>query len=122
MTPEPGISPREGGVKCPGQTPMALTGRQKGQLRGKGQKLDVALFVGKAGASEPIVKELDRLLAGRELVKARFPAGPPGERRAAAAGLAAACGADLVGEVGRTALFYRPNERLDPAARAIAEG
>ena len=96
---------------------MALTGKQKGMLRGLGQNLDVAVTVGKGGVGQPFIAEMNRLLDGRELVKARFPAGPRDERHGAAAGVSTACDAELVGEVGRTALFYRPNAHLAPSKR-----
>jgi len=98
-----------------------LTGKQKSVLRGLGQKLGAAVTVGKSGAADPLVRELSRALETRELVKIRLPAAAREERHALAARLAAACEAELVGEVGHTALLFRANERLDPEKRVIVD-
>jgi len=99
----------------------ALTGKQKGGLRGLGQKLDVAVTVGKGGVADSLVRELDLALERRELVKVRLPAATRGERHELGMRLAAACGAEWVGEVGHTALLYRANERLDPSQRVTVD-
>ena len=94
---------------------MTLTGKQRSVLRGLGQRMDVAVTVGKGGIADSLVRELDRLLANRELVKVRLPAARREERHEAAVNLAAACEAELAGEVGHTALLYRANEQRDPS-------
>lgn len=100
--------------------PMGLTGKQKSVLRGLGQKREAAVTVGKAGVTDALIRELDRVLTDRELVKVRLPAGP--DRHALALHLASSCQAELAGKVGHTALFYRPNDHLDPSKRVIVEG
>lgn len=77
-------------------------------MRATGQKLPVLLTVGKAGLTAAVSAALVDLLSRQELVKIRLPAGAPAERKALAAALAAAAGAECVGMVGRTALLYRP--------------
>jgi len=99
----------------------ALTGKLKSALRGLGQKLDVAVTVGKGGIADPLVRELCRALGSRELVKVRLPAAAREERHEVAVRLAAACEAELVGEVGHTALLYRANEPLEPSMRVIVD-
>lgn len=89
-----------------------LTGKQKSHLRSLGQRLDPLLTIGKAGPTQAVAAAVGELLARRELVKLRLPAGPGPERRALADEIAAAAGAQCVGVVGRTALLYRPNESL----------
>jgi RNA-binding protein len=89
-----------------------LTGKQKSHLRGLGQRLEPLLTIGKAGLTEAVAGAVGELLARRELVKLRLPAGPGPQRRAMAEELAAAVAAQCVGVVGRTALLYRPNESL----------
>jgi RNA-binding protein len=89
-----------------------LTGKQKSHLRGLGQRLEPLLTVGKAGPTPEVAVAVGDLLAGRELVKLRLPAGPGPQRRSLAEGLAAAVGAACIGVVGRTTLLYRPNESL----------
>jgi RNA-binding protein len=89
-----------------------LTGKQNSHLRSLGQHLEPLLTVGKAGLTEAVAAAVGELLARRELVKLRLPAGPGTQRRALAEELAAAVAAACVGVVGRTTLLYRPNESL----------
>ena len=89
--------------------PPELTGAQRTRLRGLGQRLADAAFVGRDGISPAFVVELERLLAQRELVKVRFTAGPDRRERAALCEAAAAAAQALcLGTVGHTALFWRP--------------
>lgn len=93
---------------------LLLSGAEKRALRARGQLLTDALRVGREGASAAVVRELDRLLAARELVKIRFMDTERDQRAALAAQLAEATSSACAGAVGHTALFYRP--RPAPAA------
>ncbi len=74
--------------------------------------------IGKEGLTEGLFAELDRVLAGHELVKVRFREGPGREEKAA---LTAAIESRLdcveVGRVGHVAVFFRPHS--DPEQRKI---
>lgn len=85
-----------------------LTGAQKTKLRGLGQTLSDSLRIGRAGPTPALFTELNRQLATRELVKARFEAADRDERAALCERLAAETPCLCVGAVGRTALFWRP--------------
>jgi RNA-binding protein len=87
----------------------SLTGSQKTRLRGLGQILASSLKVGQAGVTPPVVAELDRLLAARELVKVRFLGADRELRAMLATELAAQTQSCHAGSVGATALFYRPH-------------
>jgi RNA-binding protein len=89
-----------------------LTGKQKSHLRSLGQTLEPQLKIGKAGLTPGVAKQLASIFAHRELVKTHLPAGPAADRNKLAEDLAAACGAQLVGLIGRSALLYRQNEEL----------
>jgi RNA-binding protein len=95
-----------------------LTGKQRRFLRGRGQTLPTAVVLGKAGLSQPLVRQIAQQLQRQELIKVRLPAGPPAARRSAAAELADAVGASCVGVVGRAVLLYRPNDEV-PAHKRI---
>jgi len=87
----------------------SLTGAQKTQLRGFGQTAPDRVWLGKDGVSPAFVAELNRQLAGHELVKLRFTGGQDRKERAALEPQVEAAGACLcVGSVGHTALFWRP--------------
>jgi RNA-binding protein len=87
-----------------------LTGAQKSRLRGLGQTLADSLRIGRAGSTPALLAELDRQLGTRGLVKVRFENPDRDERAALCEALAAQASCLCVGAVGRTALFWRPDE------------
>lgn len=89
-------------------TAISLTGAQKVQLRGLGQKLSDSLRVGRHGPTPTLFSELNRQLATRELVKLRFEGTDREARAALCDRLAAETSCLCVGAVGHTALFWRP--------------
>jgi RNA-binding protein len=95
-----------------------LTGAQKTFLRGRGQQLEPALKVGRAGLTPDFFKELQQLLNARELIKLRFLGAEREERAALCAQIADEGRCVCVGAVGHTALFYR--QQPDEARRQIA--
>ena len=88
-----------------------LTGQQKAHLRGIGQRLESSLSVGRSGVTKAVVHEVDRLLAGHELVKVRILA-ERDDRAAVTDVLAAATHSEIVGSVGKTVLLYRAAPNL----------
>jgi RNA-binding protein len=89
-------------------TQPLLSGAQKTRLRGLGQTMPDTINVGREGATAAFLAQLDRELAQRELVKARFTGGQDRHERAALHdSLAAATRSECVGAVGHTALFWR---------------
>lgn len=91
---------------------LELTGKQTSHLKAAGQRLEVAVRVGKAGLSDALIGQVRSVFAGRELVKVRLGAGPAAQRRQSAKLLAQAVDAAVVAIVGRNALLYRPNEGI----------
>ena len=79
--------------------------------------MPVAVRVGREGLSPGVIETIRRRLSRCELIKVRLGEVQGGQRKAQAAQIAEALGAHLAGVVGRTALLYRPNERLDDAER-----
>jgi RNA-binding protein len=100
----------------------SLSGKQKRYLRGLGQRLDAVCTVGKAGATDEIVRNIGQLLVERELVKIRLTSEHGRERKITAARLAEATESNCAGVVGRTVLLYRPNEKLPPEKRICLDG
>lgn len=86
---------------------VALSGAEKRKLRGQAQLLDAKISVGKNGISAETLKTLDALLKKSPLVKVRFAEGRA-EMKTQIAELARGAGALCVGNVGRTAAFFRP--------------
>lgn len=94
-----------------------LTGAQKTFLRGVGQTLEASVKIGKGGLSPEFLKELNKHLNARELIKLRFVAADRDERAALATQIADEGRCVFVSSVGATALFFRQNP--DPAKRVI---
>jgi len=94
-----------------------LTGAQKTLLRSLGQTLDASVKIGKGGLSPEFLKELNKHLNARELIKLRFVTADRDERAALATQIAEEGRCVFVSSVGATALFFRQNP--DPARRVI---
>lgn len=91
-----------------------LRGFQKRWLRAQAHALRPVVQVGEGGVSEGVVAALEQALRDHELVKVRLL--QPPDKRAAAARLAEATGAEVCGIVGHTVILYRP----DPEAPKVA--
>lgn len=94
-----------------------LTGAQKTFLRGVGQTLEASVKIGKGGLSPEFLKELNKHLNARELIKLRFVAADRDERAVLAEQIADEGRCIWISSVGATALFFRQNP--DPAKRVI---
>ena len=94
----------------------SLTGAQKTKLRGLGQTMADAIWLGKDGVSPAFVAELQRQFGSHELVKLRFTGGQDRHERAELCDqIAAAAPCLCVGTVGHTALFWRPKTETAPS-------
>ena len=93
-----------------------LTGAQKSALRSLGQKMECSLVIGRAGLTSPVLADLKKQLAARELVKVKLLA-ERADRTALCAEIETKIGAIEAGSVGKTALFFRQNP--DPKKQVI---
>ena len=95
---------------------MAITGRERAQLRAEAHHLDPLVHVGGQGITPSLLQSLDDALRTRELVKIQL--GRPIEERprAVAERLARETGAVVVQVIGRTATLYRENPELERKA------
>jgi len=98
---------------------MTLTGKQRRQLKSRGQTLQDDCSMGKAGLTEPFVAHVNRLLSERELIKLRFADVEGSDRKQLASEVSTAVEAECVGVVGRTILLYRANPKLEPKHRVL---
>jgi RNA-binding protein len=87
---------------------MPLSGKEKRALRARGQTLDAQFQVGGAELGESVLAAFRDVFRHRDLIKVRLPPRADVDRQPLLDRLAAAVGAEVVGEVGGTALFYRP--------------
>jgi RNA-binding protein len=91
---------------------MALTERQKKQLRRLGHALHPIVLVGQRGLTAGVVDELKLALAHHELVKLRARAGSREDRDRLLAELARLTDSELAFRIGNVALFYKKNSEL----------
>lgn len=89
---------------------MALTNKQRSFLKSKAHSLHPVVLLGEAGLTKEVSAAADEALAHHELIKIRFQQGDREERRAFARRLCEQTGAELVQEIGRMAVLYRPAE------------
>ena len=92
---------------------MAITGKERAELRAEAHHLDPLVHIGAQGITPTLVGALDDALRTRELVKVQLGR-PVDERpRAMAERLAQETGAVVIQVIGRTATLYRENPELD---------
>jgi RNA-binding protein len=91
-----------------------LSQAQKKAFRSIGHHLDPVVTVSENGASEGVMAELDRALRDHELVKVKLALPDRDDRAALLDELAAGSGAELVQKIGKMALLYRHNPRVNP--------
>jgi RNA-binding protein len=97
---------------------LALSGKQRRQLRGLGHDLDPVVQLGKHGLTDAVSAAVDAALEQHELVKVRVGTECPNDRHEVGEQLAVALRAELAQVLGRTILLYRrhpkqPKIKLD---------
>jgi RNA-binding protein len=93
-----------------------LTGYQRKWLRGQAHALRPVVHLGRQGATEGVLREIDAALESHELIKVQGTA--KAENREVAGQLEAELGAAVVGLIGHVLILYRPHP--DPEHRRIA--
>lgn len=83
-----------------------LTSAEKKELRGIGQRLKPHLHIGKQGLSATVLAEIETALTKNGLIKIRFE-GDRATSKAYCAGIPEKLGCELVGRVGKVAVFFR---------------
>lgn len=92
---------------------MAITGRERAELRAEAHHLDPLVHVGAQGITPALVQSLDDALRTRELVKIQLGRQTEERPRAIAERLAVETSAVVVQVIGRTATLYRENPDLE---------
>ncbi|SFT51165.1 RNA-binding protein [Halomonas saccharevitans] len=96
------------------QDTMSLSQAQKKAFRSIGHHLDPVVTVSENGASEGVLAELDRALRDHELVKVKLALPDRDDRAAMLDELVTASGAEPVQKIGKMALLYRHNPKVNP--------
>jgi RNA-binding protein len=82
------------------------------ELKGRAQRLEPVVWVGKAGASDAFYAALDQALKDHELVKVKFD-GFKDQKKVMAPQIAERSGSHTVMRVGNVLVLYRANETED---------
>ncbi|MFP4474034.1 MAG: ribosome assembly RNA-binding protein YhbY [Desulfatibacillaceae bacterium] len=97
---------------------MALKGYQKKYLRGLAHSLQPVVQVGQKGPGAALMKSVNEALDTHELIKVKFvDYKDKDDKLAIAQEIEKACGCEMAGMIGHTAIFYRPHKK--PEKRRI---
>lgn len=99
---------------------MALTSKQRAQLRGLAMTEDTIIQVGKGGITENTITQVKDALAARELIKGRVLENSLMTAREAADALAEACAAETVQTIGSKFVLYKRNAK-EPKITLVKE-
>lgn len=90
---------------------MAITSKQRAQLRGMAMELDTIIQVGKGGINDALVASVNDALRARELVKGRVLENSMLTAREACDQLAELCKAEQVQVIGTKFVLYKRNDK-----------
>ena len=90
---------------------MALTSKQRAQLRGLAMTEDTIIQIGKGGITENTITQVKDALKARELIKGRVLENSLLTAREAADALAEACAAETVQTIGSKFVLNKRNEK-----------
>jgi RNA-binding protein len=95
-----------------------LKGFQKKHLRGLAHNLKPTVFIGQKGGSAAVSQSAEEALSKHELIKLKFiDFKEKDQKKEILENLENMTGAELVGMIGHTAVFFRPHS--DPEKRKI---
>jgi len=92
---------------------MAITSKQRSQLRGIAAGEDTIIHVGKSGINDNLIESVNTALKARELVKGKVLENSMLTAREACDALAEACNAEPVQVIGTKFVLYKRNNK-DP--------
>lgn len=90
---------------------MAITSKQRAQLRGIAAGEDTIIQVGKGGINDSLIQSVSDALKAREIVKGRVLENSLLSAREACDALAEACAAEQVQVIGSKFVLYKRNEK-----------
>lgn len=85
----------------------SLTSADKKYLRGRAQTLKPAVHIGKSGLTDSVFAEIDQALEKHQLVKIQFHMEKEALKEASEI-IAEVVRCECIGQIGKTASFYRP--------------
>lgn len=100
---------------------MALTSKQRSQLRSLAAAEDTIIQVGKGGINDKLIESVSNALRARELVKGRVLENSMLTAREACDALSEACRAEQVQVIGTKFVLYKRNEK-EPKIELVKSG
>ena len=93
---------------------MAISAERKKQFRTIGHKLNPIVTIANNGLSDGVINELNRALDDHELIKVKLSFTDREDRKEAIEFLSKLPNVEIVQEIGKVALLYRPNKKANP--------
>jgi len=87
-----------------------ITSKQRSFLKGLAHDVDPTVYIGKAGLTENVIKEIDMCLEARELVKVKLQEGFDMKPKDVANSLLEPLKAEFVQAIGRKFTLYRASK------------
>ena len=87
-----------------------ITSKQRSYLRSLAHNIDPIVYIGKAGVTENVIKEIDQALEARELVKVKIQEGCELAAKDGANDILPELGAEFVQAIGRKFTLYRESK------------
>ena len=87
-----------------------ITSKQRSYLRSLAHNSDPTVYIGKAGVTDNVIKEIDQCLEARELVKIKLQEGAELDAKTVANELAPGLRAEFVQAIGRKFTLYRESK------------
>ncbi|MBQ4652128.1 MAG: YhbY family RNA-binding protein [Oscillospiraceae bacterium] len=90
---------------------MAITSKQRAQLRGLAMSEDTIIQIGKGGITDSVIASVNDALRARELVKGKVLENSMLTAREACDALSEACKAEQVQVIGTKFVLYKRNDK-----------
>ena len=87
-----------------------ITSKQRSYLRSLAHNIDPTVYIGKAGVTDNVIKEIDQCLEARELVRIKLQEGAELDAKTVANELAPGLRAEFVQAIGRKFTLYRESK------------
>ena len=87
-----------------------IASKQRSYLRSLAHNIDPTVYIGKAGVTDNVIKEIDQCLEARELVKIKLQEGAELDAKTVANELAPGLRAEFVQAIGRKFTLYRESK------------
>ena len=100
-----------------GERALAISNQERKRLRKVGHDLEASVLIGRAGLSEKLIDAVEQALLRHGIVKVKLTSVSDLDKGQALTDLAWATGSALIHRVGKTAVLYRADVRLEPPGK-----